>query len=203
MQPLGLPAAQRRLTMIWPSHPALPARVITMKLKLALLCSLGLAAGQAMACYTVYDAGNQVVYNAQTPPVDTRLPLSQTLPRGHHMVFDDSSSCPRVQPTAQMALPPASKPSPLLTDQRTARAMKLPHTVLASGAVLVPQRPDSMGSGVVVVASTPALVVPDTSVMGAAAAPAAARRNEVVITELHDPPLTGVQMNGLRAAPLR
>jgi hypothetical protein len=176
-----------------------------MKFKLALLCSLGLAAGHAMACYTVYDAGNQVVYNAQLPPVDTRLPLSQTLPRGHHMVFDDSTSCPREQATAQMALPPASKPSPLLTDQRTARAMNLPHTVLASGAALVPQRPDNMSPGMVVVASAPApeLVAPNTNVMGAAAAPAAARRNEVVITELHDPPLTAVHKNGVRAAPLR
>ena len=55
---------------------------------------------QAMACYTVYDRNNRIVYNAQTAPVDMRYQIHETLPRlfpGGHMVFDDSTDCPITQ----------------------------------------------------------------------------------------------------------
>ncbi len=67
-----------------------------------LLCSVACAvtALPALACFTVYDRANRVVYNAQTPPVDMRYPIHQTLPRvfpGGHMVFGDSTDCPANQ----------------------------------------------------------------------------------------------------------
>ena len=71
-----------------------------MKLKLALVCAIGLASVNAMACYTVYDRNNNVVYNAQTPPVDMTRPLHETLPAafpGGHMVFGAGADCPREQ----------------------------------------------------------------------------------------------------------
>lgn len=55
---------------------------------------------QALACYTVYDRNNRVIYNAQTAPVDMRYQIHETLPRmfpGAHMVFDDSTDCPVTQ----------------------------------------------------------------------------------------------------------
>ena len=39
-----------------------------MKLKLALLAGLALAGANAMACYTVYDASNRVVFQSTDPP---------------------------------------------------------------------------------------------------------------------------------------
>lgn len=57
----------------------------------------------ALACYTVYDRNNHIVYNAQTAPVDMRMQIHETLPRvfpGAHMVFDDSTDCPITQERA-------------------------------------------------------------------------------------------------------
>ena len=39
--------------------------------------------------------------------------------------------------------------SPLLTDRESAAALKLPHTILESGAALLPKRPANMRPGVV------------------------------------------------------
>ena len=53
--------------------------------------------GQALACYTVYNSANQVVYQAQAAPVDMRYQLHQTLPAvfpGGHM-----GHTPRTLPT--------------------------------------------------------------------------------------------------------
>ena len=112
-----------------------------MKLKLALVCAIGLASVNAMACYTVYDKNNNVVYNAQTAPVDMSRPLHETIPvafPGGTMVFNASSTdCPRDMPF-RLSLPATpSKPSPLLTDRRTAEALKVPHTLLPSGVALI------------------------------------------------------------------
>lgn len=70
-----------------------------------ILCGAACAAAAlpALACFTVYDRANRVVYNAQTPPVDMRYQIHETLPRlfpGGHMVFDDSTDCPVAQPRA-------------------------------------------------------------------------------------------------------
>ncbi len=67
-----------------------------MKLKLALISTLALAAGQAMACYTVYDAGNRVLYQSVQPPVDMSRPLHEALQRrypGSSMVFEQGANC--------------------------------------------------------------------------------------------------------------
>ncbi len=55
---------------------------------------------QAMACYTVYNRANQVVYHASAPPVDMRYQLHQTLPAvfpDGHLVFSITDTrCPAV-----------------------------------------------------------------------------------------------------------
>ncbi|MDO9358615.1 MAG: hypothetical protein Q7T70_06485 [Polaromonas sp.] len=72
-------------------------------MKTALKLSLGIVlpalfCGQAMACYTVYNRANQVVYHASAAPVDMRYQLHQTLPAvfpGGHMVFSiTDTDCP-------------------------------------------------------------------------------------------------------------
>jgi hypothetical protein len=93
-----------------------------MKLKLALLCAIGLASANAMACYTVYDSANQVVYNAQTAPVDMSRPLHETVPvafPGGTMVFDLGTDCPREAPARLVAASPAARPAPLRCTCRT------------------------------------------------------------------------------------
>ena len=50
-----------------------------MKLKLAMFCAMALAGTHAMACYTVYDTNNRVIYQGTEAPVDMSLPLHQTL----------------------------------------------------------------------------------------------------------------------------
>ncbi len=72
-----------------------------MKLKLVLLVAIGLASVNAMACYTVYDRNNNMVYNSQTPPVDMRRQLHETVPvrfPGSTMIFGSGTDCPRDAP---------------------------------------------------------------------------------------------------------
>jgi hypothetical protein len=174
---------------------------LIMKFKLAVLCALGLASVNAMACYTVYDRNNQVVYNAQTPPVDMSLPISETVPArfpGGSMVFDLSTDCPREAAPRLVAAPPPAKPSPLLTDRRTAAAMKVPHTILPSGVALVNSPPPMNAVVTVVATSTP----PPTLIAPAVVAHRSTSR-DVVITEMHNPPLTVVQQGGMVVSELR
>lgn len=164
-----------------------------MKLKLALVCTIGFASVNAMAaCYTVYDRANHVVYNSPTPPVDMSRPLHETVPvafPGGSMVFSTTGpDCPRVAAPAAPA-----RPSPLLTDRRTAAAMHLPHVILPSGVALV-SNPPPMGFGVTVVATS--LPAPPADAP-AAAPPSSPQREGTVITELHNPPLTVVQQGGV------
>ena len=50
-----------------------------MRTRNALLAAAALlATGQALACFTVYDRNNRIVYNAQTPPVDMSQPRHET-----------------------------------------------------------------------------------------------------------------------------
>ena len=171
-----------------------------MKLKLALVCTIGFASVNAMAaCYTVYDRANHVVYNSQTPPVDMTRPLHETVPvafPGGSMVFNTTSmDCPSPAPAPDtVAAPPApARPSPLLTDRRTAAAMHLPHTILPSGVALV-SNPPPMGYGVTVLATS----LPAPTADAPTAVPQrSSQRQGTVITELHNPPLTVVQQGGL------
>lgn len=150
--------------------------------KCLLLCSLlGLASMQAAACYTVYDRSGRIAYHAATPPVDMSRPLHETLPTlfpGGHMVFGAGTDCPEiVEPSRAGAGRNAS--SPLLTDQRTAQVMGLPHTVVAGGIALV-QAQD-------------AARYPGYTVLPSVALAARRPSRETVITELRNPPVTIVQ----------
>lgn len=151
-----------------------------MKLNQLVLCSLlGFAATQALACYTVYDNADRVVYQSPNPPVDMSRPLHETLPArfpgAAHMIFDASRDCQVISSVATgKGGPTLSSTSPLLTDEKTARAMGLPHTVLPSGVALVQQKDAAIGPGVT--------VLPSTRVMGAGPARGGA------ITELRDAP---------------
>jgi hypothetical protein len=150
--------------------------------KCLLLCSLlGSASMPAAACFTVYDHTDRIVYHGATPPVDMSKPLHETLPAlvpGGHMIFGAGTDCPAlVEPPRTAARTGAS--SPLLTDQRTAQAMGLPHTVLADGVALV-QAQD-------------AATYPGFAVLPSVALAARRPSRETVITELRDPPVTIVQ----------
>ncbi len=172
-----------------------------MKLKLALVCAIGLASVNAMACYTVYDRDNQMVYNAQTPPVDMSRPISETVPvafPGGTMVFGSGNDCPREQPARLVATPAPAKPSPLLTDRRTAETLKVPHTILPSGVALISQ------PSAIMTASLAA--IPSASPVPAVAPAILAQRSrarDTVITELHNPPLTVVQQGAMVVSELR
>lgn len=142
--------------------------------KCLLLCSLlGSASMQAAACYTVYDPSDRVVYHESIPPVDMSRPIHETLSArfpGGHMIFDAAANCLDIIMPSRIAATP-SLPSPLLTDQRTAMAMQLPHTLLASGVALVQPGDVAMASS----------------------ATAARPNRQIVITELRDPPVTIVE----------
>lgn len=113
---------------------------------------------QALACYTVYDRTNRVMYQGEQPPVDMSLPIHQSLPArfpGGHMVFDSTAACQDI-PSARLAPVPGG--TPLLTEQRTAQAMRVPYTTMDGGIALVQPREAAM---------RPGLTVLPTQMMGA------------------------------------
>jgi hypothetical protein len=167
-----------------------------MKIKFALLGGLLLAGANAMACYTVYDGSNRVVYQGLEAPVDMSLPLHQALserfPRGSQMVFDQSANyrpvglaqLPRPSGTdvppntirlerTGTQRPSSSSPAPLFTDRQTAERSNLPHTQVAGDIVMVPpQAADrAMHASVTVLPSTTfaaaAPTAPNTAALGA------------------------------------
>jgi hypothetical protein len=158
-----------------------------MKLKRSLLALLlGVAAGQALACYSVYDRSGRLVYNDASPPVDMSRPIHETLPARFpdaHMVFDTQAGCDSIAPLSRAIA--SGGGTPLLTDRRTARAMNVPYTVLAGGIALI--RPGDARTG------------PGVTVIPAAALAGAPAGRGTVITEMHEPPMTIVQ-SGDRAA---
>ncbi|GAB3776703.1 hypothetical protein GCM10028796_54680 [Ramlibacter monticola] len=196
-----------------------------MKLKLALLGGLLLVGANAMACYTVYDSGNRVVYQGPLAPVDMSLPLHEALaqrfPRGVQMVFNQSANCQPVglgqvpRPTGA-DVPPntirmertnapssSSGPSPLFTDRLTAERAQLPHTQVAGDIVVVPPlaADRAMHAAVTVLPATTvaaAPAAPDTRSLGAGPARPSTARPKVVITEMRDPPLTVIETDGTR-----
>jgi hypothetical protein len=77
-------------------------------MKTALKVALGtllatVFSGQALACYTVYNRANQVIYRAMQAPVDMQYQLHQTMPavfNDGHMVFSiTDTDCPPVNQT--------------------------------------------------------------------------------------------------------
>ncbi|NML46471.1 hypothetical protein HHL11_22185 [Ramlibacter sp. G-1-2-2] len=134
-----------------------------MKSKLALLLGLALIGAKAMACYTVYDSRDRVLYSGADAPVDMRLQLHEGLrargyPAGARLEFDETSTCQRVtlgalaRPTGS-DVPPnhmamersatrtvarSGPPAPLFTSRETAEASRLPHVQVAGDIVMVP-----------------------------------------------------------------
>lgn len=160
----------------------------------ALLLAI-LGSAPALACFTVYDRNNNVVYNAKEPPVDMSLPLHETLPSvypGGHLVFGSETTCPSTNTAGRTHLASPRGKAPLLTDASTAKSLGVQHTMLRENVALVPETPDTMPTGVVV-ADAPVSNANDTRSMGAGPAPQAQRRPTTVITEMHNPPLTAVQ----------
>jgi hypothetical protein len=176
-----------------------------MKIKLALFCGLALAGANAMACYTVYDNSNRVIYQGLEAPVDMSLPIHQTLGArfpGAHMVFDQSTNCTPVR-LAQVARPTARdvapgtirmertgrevKPtsaSPLFTDIDTAQRQNLPHTVVASNVVMVPPSAAARAS------------IPSLTVIPADTALASARQAQMDATVMAGAPNTATMGAG-------
>jgi hypothetical protein len=150
-----------------------------MKVEQSLLALLlGLAAGQALACYTVYDRSGRVIYNEQTPPVDMSRPIHETLPARFpdaHLVFDAQAGCDSIAPLSPVSA--SSGGTPLLTDRRTARAMNVPYTVLAGGIALIRPGDAHTRPGVTIIpaAALAGAAASDLSVMGNAAAPSSVR----------------------------
>lgn len=77
-------------------------------MKTALKAALGTLlltafSGQALACYTVYNRSNQVIYKAMQAPVDMQYQLHQTMPavfNDGHLVFSITDmDCPQVNQT--------------------------------------------------------------------------------------------------------
>ncbi len=185
-----------------------------MKAKLGVLFGLLLAGANAMACYTVYDTNNRVVYRGPDAPVDMSLPLHEALagrfPAGSSMVFDQTATCTPVsiaqvaRPTGPMVPPNTirmertgrqlspSSTAPLLTDRDTALRQQLPYTVVAGDIVMVPAAAAAraqLPTFNVVPADTAVAraAVPNTAAMGAGPA------RGTVITEMRDPPMTVIQ----------
>lgn len=165
--------------------------------KYLLLCAgLGAASFNAAACYTVYDRSDRVVYQSEMPPVDMSRPLHETLPArfpGGHMIFEAAGECQAVGPVATWrGKQDTTTASPLLTDERTALAMKMPHSRLAGGIALVQARDATLAPGLTVIPASDVAVAnaPNTAVMGAGP------RRGAVITELRDPPVIIEQAGG-------
>jgi hypothetical protein len=126
--------------------------------KTVLLVLLGLAPLPALACFTVFDRADRIVYLSEKPPVDMSLPLHETVPArfpGGHLVFDINQRCPV---TGSLAFGDGgvdvSTSSPMLTDERTARALKTPYRALGRGVVLVQQKDAKMAPGLSVLPTT-------------------------------------------------
>lgn len=154
------------------------------KTRFVLLSGLLLAGANAMACYTVYDHNERVIYQNAEPPVDLSVPLHETLGRSHpgaHMVFDQTADCRAVAfaPSSSSAreVPPNTirivrdgpapariAEGPLLTSRGNAARQALPHTVVAGDIVAVPSSAAARDR-------TPAMTVVPAAAVVATAAP--------------------------------
>lgn len=139
-----------------------------MKLGRILVASLLTAASwQALACYTVYNANNRIMYRGENAPVDMSLPLHDTLPQrfpGGQMVFDNGSCA--LAPVAALApRSSAASSAPLFTDQRTAQRIGVPYALVGRDIAMVAPR-----DAVVAEAALPSriTVIPGEEVHGTA-----------------------------------
>ena len=132
---------------------------------------LAVSSLQALACYTVYDRSNRVMYQGEQAPVDMSLPIHETVPArfpGGHLVFDGSTACENVVASRQAPVPGGT---PLITDRQRAQAMRVPYTAMAGGLALVRPEAATMRPGLTVVPATSLAAAPRsldaTRMMGA------------------------------------
>ena len=142
---------------------------------------LGLASAQALACFTVFDRDNRLVYQSERPPVDMSRPLHETVPQrfgaGAHMIFD-GNECTAINSLAIGNGGRTPSISPLLTNEKAARERRLRHSSLGNGIAVVYGGDAIMRPGVTVVPADTALAgTPDTRVLGAPRAPARGAAN--------------------------
>jgi hypothetical protein len=143
-----------------------------MKFKHLGAIALGLAAANAMACYTVYDGANRIAYQGEKPPVDMSQPIHRQIQArypGGHMMFEQTAGCAPVS-LGQMARSGGAMPAPNTAVLDTGRERLV--AVVPPSATRPSQRggagvPDTaaMGAGPAMAAG-----VPNTAVMGAAPA---------------------------------
>ena len=91
----------------------------------AALLALAVFAGQAMACYTVYNRANQPVYSNMVAPIDMRYQIHERLPAafpGGHMVFGSSTDCPLID--ARTAVPELSNVAVATTKPASRRSTR-------------------------------------------------------------------------------
>ena len=155
------------------------------QLKCLLICSLLGSASlpAAAACYTVFDGSNRVVYHEATPPVNMERPFHETVPQrfpGGHMVFTDNACLPLAAVT-----PPTGRAPPLLTDRKTAQAMRVPYKVISGDVVMVEQGH---------VPLRPAVnVIPQVERSSSGDRASSKAKPATVITELREPPMAIVE----------
>ncbi|MES2189981.1 MAG: hypothetical protein V4454_07655 [Pseudomonadota bacterium] len=68
-------------------------------LKCAMALSLSGLVAPAMACYTVYNPANQVIYSGETAPMDMSYQIHEKLPAVFptgHLVFGVGMDCPSI-----------------------------------------------------------------------------------------------------------
>ncbi len=68
-------------------------------LKCAMALSLTALVAPAMACYTVYNPSNQILYSGEAPPIDMSYQIHEKLPAvfpSGHLIFDTSNNCPAI-----------------------------------------------------------------------------------------------------------
>jgi hypothetical protein len=87
-------------------------------LKCAMALSLSSLVLPAMACYTVYNPANAIVYSGQEPPIDMSYQIHEKLPAVFptgHLVFGVDSDCPSID---------ARKASPQVTNVALVQATR-------------------------------------------------------------------------------
>jgi hypothetical protein len=99
---------------------------IALKYALGVLLPVALST-PALACYTVYNRANQVIYHASAAPVDMRYQLHETLPAvfpDGHMVFSITDvACPpvNVSKATSVTLSAANLPQGSIATRRSRR----------------------------------------------------------------------------------
>lgn len=143
-----------------------------MKLKHLGAIALGLAAANAMACYTVYDGANRIAYQGDKPPVDMSRPIHQQIQArypGGHMMFEQTAACAPIS-LGQLARPGGPLPAPNTAVLDTGRERLV--AVVPTSARRASPSSEAGVPNTAMMGAGPATApgVPNTAVMGAAPA---------------------------------